>query len=87
MNQSINQSTNQSINLLLYGSSKAGLHGLCGLLADRILHLNMDGLSAAERSIIRDIAERHINVDVICFQALTKFEGRLNLLHEAKSYC
>jgi len=43
----------------------------------------MDGLSAAERFIIRDIAERHINVDVICFQALTKFEGGLNLLHEA----
>jgi len=53
------------------------------LLAGRIHQLNVEGLSAAERSIIRDIAERHINIDAICFQALTKFEGGLNLLHEA----
>ena len=30
----------------------------------RILYVNVEGLSAARRSIVRDIAERH-NVDVI----------------------
>ena len=34
----------------------------------RILQLNVEGLSAGERSIIRDIAERH-NVDVICLHS------------------
>jgi len=33
----------------------------------RILQLNVEGLSAAKRSVIRTIADRH-NIDVICLQ-------------------
>ena len=40
-------------------------------LALRILQLNVEGLSAAKRSIIRNIAERH-SIDVICLQETHK---------------
>jgi len=60
-----------------------------GLTALVILQLNVEGLSAAKRSIIRDIAGRH-NVDVICLQEtrapLTKFEAGLNLLHKVDDH-
>jgi len=60
-----------------------------GLTALVILQLNVEGLSAAKRSIIRDIAGRH-NVDVIYLQEtrapLTKFEAGLNLLHKVDDH-
>jgi len=39
----------------------------------RILQLNVEDLSAAKRSIIQGIAERH-NVDVICLQEIRRLQ-------------
>ena len=42
----------------------------------RVLQLNVEGLSAAKRYIIRHIAERH-NVDVICLHSTREIKSRL----------